>query len=67
MQAKNVLTISANGKVHLYGSLRKASRALSGTGSDSRRQTIARRCSLGGGKVGDVYVQYTNLESLRRS
>jgi len=62
MKSKTVLTISGAGNVHIYSSLRKASRALSGIGSDSRRNTITRRCNVGGGKIGDVYVQYTNLK-----
>ena len=68
MRNKQILTINTTtGKAHLYSSLRKASRALSGVGTDGKRSTITRRCNAGGGNVGDVYVQFTNLSHLSRS
>lgn len=54
-----VKTIGPNGGTHTYSSITAASRALSGTGSNSLRTTISRRCSAGGGYVGNVWVQYT--------
>lgn len=62
-----VLTIGRNGGVAAYGSLRSASRALSGDGSDSVRSTITRRCDDGGGFVNGVWVQFTTIPSIRRS
>jgi len=56
----NVLTIGPNRGMKVYGSLRAASRALSGDGSDSLRSTITRRIDNGGGYVGNVWVEATN-------
>lgn len=58
MTTKNiqVLTIGPNNGVRVYTSIRAASRALSGTGSDEKRSTIARRIYEGGGYIGDVFV-----------
>lgn len=57
----NILTISTDGRVHYYTSIRKASKVLSGTGSeDSKRSSIHRACQNGGGYVGAVWVQYSN-------
>ncbi len=61
-----VLTIGPNGGAAAYTSLRSASRALSGNGSDSVRGTITRRCDDGGGFVSGVWVQFTNIPSIRR-
>ncbi len=63
----NVLTIGPNGGVHVYGSLRAASRALSGTGTDSRRRTLTRRAGNGGGYIGNVWVQFTAMNNQRRT
>ena len=52
-----VTTIGPNGGVKEYNSLRAASRALSGVGSDHLRMTISRRCNTGGGYVGNVWVE----------
>jgi len=52
----DVLTIGPNKGVRVYKSIRAASRALSGTGSDEMRTTISRRLSEGGGYIGNVYV-----------
>lgn len=57
---QHVLTIGPNNGVKVYGSLRAASRALSGNGSDALRRTIARRLDDGGGYVGNVWVEPTN-------
>ena len=65
--SSKVLTIGPNGGARVYSSIRAASRALSGTGTDNMRSTIARRCEAGGGKVGEVYVQYTNLVSVTKT
>jgi len=51
-----VLTIGPNKGVRVYNSIRAASRALSGTGSDEMRSTISRRINEGGGYIGNVYV-----------
>lgn len=61
-----VLTIGRNGGVAAYSSLRSASRALSGNGTDSVRGSITRRCDTGGGFVNGVWVQYTTIPSIRR-
>mgnify|MGYP000984524918 CR=1 FL=1 len=56
----NILTISKDGRAHYYTSIRKASKVLSGTGSeDTKRSSIHRACKRGGGYVGDVWVQYS--------
>lgn len=55
-----VMTVGPNNGAKVYRSLRSASRALSGIGSDSLRSTITNRCDQGGGFVGDVWVQYTS-------
>ena len=55
----SVLTIGPNKGTKVYSSTRAASRALSGTGSDSLRRTIGRRLDNGGGFVGSVWVQTT--------
>lgn len=51
-----VIAISASGRASVYSSIRAASRVLSGNGTDSLKDTIARRVSTGGGYVGNVYV-----------
>lgn len=56
----SVLTIGPNGGAKVYSSLRAASRALSGLGTDSLRSTITRRIDDGGGFVGGVWVESTN-------
>lgn len=58
---QHVLTIGPNNGVKVYGSLRAASRALSGTGKDSLRRTITRRLDNGGGFVGQVWVEASNF------
>lgn len=55
-----VLAINPSRTVTVYDSATSASRSLSGTGTDSRRHTITRRCEEGGGYVGGVWVQFTN-------
>lgn len=55
-----VLTIGPNGGTKVYSSLRAASRALSGNGTDALRSTITRRVNNGGGFIGGVWVQATN-------
>lgn len=57
---QHVLTIGPNKGVKVYGSIRAASRALSGDGTDSLRRTITRRIDVGGGYVGGVWVEATN-------
>lgn len=57
----HVLTVGPNNGVKVYSSLRAASRALSGDGSDSLRRTITRRMDVGGGYVGDVWVEPSNF------
>jgi hypothetical protein len=57
---QHVLTIGPNNGVKVYKSLRSASRALSGNGTDGLRRTIARRLDVGGGFVGSVWVQASN-------
>ena len=60
MTGFTVMTIGPNRGAKAYSSARAASRALSGTGSDSLKNTIIRRCDDGGGFIGDTWVQYTN-------
>lgn len=55
---KKVLTIGPNGGQRVYSSTAATSRVLSGWGEDDKRTTVARRCNEGGGKVGNVWVQY---------
>ena len=45
----SILTVGPNGGTARYGSIRKVARVLSGNGTDSIRNTIARRVSQGGG------------------
>lgn len=56
-----VLTVGPQNGAKAYISLRAASRALSGNGTDAKRRTIARRIAQGGGFVGDVWVQNTRF------
>lgn len=64
----SVLTIGPNGGAKVYSSARAASRALSGFGTDSLRNTIVRRIDDGGGFVGGVWVQSTAYPvGIRRS
>lgn len=65
MNAQSLLTVGPNGKAQRYSSIRAASRALSGDGTDSLRNTIARRAEEGG-FVGDVWVQLSNIPSVNR-
>jgi hypothetical protein len=62
----SILAVGPNGGTARYGSLRKASRVLSGNGSDSVRSTITRRVDQGGGFIGDVWVQLSDIPSIRR-
>lgn len=57
---QRILAINPSRKVTVFNSARSASRSLSGTGGDSRRGSITRRCDEGGGYVGGVWVQFTN-------
>jgi len=66
MYAERVLTVGPNGSAAVYSSIRAASRALSGNGSDSLRRTISRRIDLGGGYIGNNWVQATTLEGVSR-
>ena len=61
MSSYSVLAISPSKQARVYSSVRAASRVLSGTGTDRRRNTVTRRCDEGGGYVGNVWVQYTNM------
>lgn len=61
-----LLTVGPTGKATRYASLRAASRALSGFGSDGVRSSITRRADNGGGFIGDVWVQYSDIPSIRR-
>ena len=56
---KAVLTEGPNGGQKTYSSTTAAARALSGDGTESKRSSISRRCSEGGGYVGEVWVQYS--------
>ena len=64
--SKSILTVGPTGHANRYSSLRAASRALSGTGTDSVRRTITRRADVGGGFIGDVWVQFSNIPSTKR-
>lgn len=66
MTSISVLTIGPNGGAHRYSSARAAARALSGNGTTSIRNTIVRRIDNGGGYIGNVWVEGTNLTSIRR-
>lgn len=60
MLSQTILTLGPNGGAKVYSSARAASRALSGTGTDSLRNTIIRRVDEGGGFVGNVWVEASN-------
>ncbi len=60
MSGFTVLTIGPNGGAKVYASASSASRALSGTGTESLRNTIVRRMEDGGGFVGGTWVQSTS-------
>jgi len=64
--SERVLVIGPTGAAAVYSSIRATSRVLSGNGSDSLRRTITRRLDVGGGYVGDAWVQTTALEGVRR-
>lgn len=66
MTSQKVLVVGPNGAAAVYSSIRATSRVLSGFGTDSRRRTITRRLDNGGGFIGDVFVQPTTLEGVRR-
>jgi hypothetical protein len=61
-----VLTITQGRKAVVYKSLRAASRALSGNGTDARRNAITNRCEQGGGFIGNNWVQYTTLHTAQK-
>lgn len=64
---KNVLTIGPNGGAHRYSSMRAASRALSGNGTDSLKSTISRLCAGNGGYVNGTFVcSAGNISTIRR-
>jgi len=67
MTSLPLITIGPNGGLTRYSSLRKASRALSGDGSDGARRTISRRVLDGGGYVGDVWVQRSDIPTIKRT
>ena len=66
MTPERVLAVGPTGAATVYSSIRAASRALSGTGSDNLRTTICSRLNDGGGYVGSNWVQSTSLESVHR-
>lgn len=66
MNTERILSVGPNGSATVYNSIRAASRALSGNGSDSLRRTISRRLDTGGGFVGNNWVQTTSLQSVHR-
>jgi hypothetical protein len=53
---KTVLTIGPNGGAQRYKSMRAASRALSGNGTDGLKSTISRLCAGNGGYVNNTFV-----------
>lgn len=55
----NILAIGPNNGLKTYTSVRAASRALSGNGSESLKSTIHNRIANGGGYVGNTWVQST--------
>jgi hypothetical protein len=57
MKNKPILAVGPNGGSQVYRSVRAASRALSGTGSDSLRNSINRRLADGGDYIGGVWVE----------
>lgn len=66
MIAQRVLAVGPNGGARFYSSASAASRALSGYGVDSLRNTIMRRVDEGGGYVGNVFVIGTTVSSIKR-
>ena len=61
MYSQKILTVGPNSGAKAYRSLRAATRALSGLGTDGIRGKITRRAYDGGGYVGNVWVQLTTL------
>lgn len=57
----DILTIGPNNGLKIYKSVRAASRALSGNGSDSLKSTIHNRIVNGGGYVGNTWIQSTKF------
>lgn len=62
----SILTVGPSGSATRYTSLRAVSRVLSGDGSDSVRSTVTRRVDQGGGFVGGVWVQLSDIPSIKR-
>jgi len=62
----SILTVGPSRSARRYASLRAASRALSGNGTDGARRTITRRVDQGGGYYGGVWVQLSDIPSIRR-
>lgn len=63
MSNQRILAIGPNGGFTTYTNASALSRALSGNGTESRRNTISRRLATGGGYVGNVYVQRTSFRA----
>lgn len=57
-----ILAILPSREVRLFKSTSTLARQLSGNGTTSVQRTIQRRLELGGGYVGNVYVQRTAFE-----
>lgn len=56
MRNVSIITVGPNSGRRTFSSIRAASRALSGTGSDSLKSAISRTTRNGGGYIGNVYV-----------
>ena len=55
-----------SGKATRYCSQRAVSRVLTGDGSDNLRSTVKRRLDAGGGFIGRVWVQNSEISSIVR-
>ncbi len=61
-----ILTVGPSGKATRYCSQRAVSRVLTGDGSDNLRSTVKRRLDAGGGFIGRVWVQNSEITSIVR-
>ncbi len=61
-----ILTVGPSGKATRYCSQRAVSRVLTGDGSDTLRGTVKRRLDAGGGFIGRVWVQSSEIDSIVR-
>lgn len=55
---KSIIAVGPSGSRRTFSSVRAASRALSGTGSDGLKSSISRKARSGGGYVGNTFVKF---------